>query len=479
MSSQKKKTSYTFQLSKSEVKNLPPSVLETHIRKTFPVIDVFLKEAIDLQQTSDPYVIFYCGDRHLSSSTMKKTNNPCWNEHFEFSVSLDSNKIPTDVFRLEVWGYQFLAKHIYLGASYVDLKNLPVNATSELTVSLEGANGQIILHMTPFNFGKQEETTNKQKASSNTVSSSSTVSSNTTTTTSQGGDTTKGDSKKRLLGKDRYPIMKALTQGGFGNIFISKDLKEDRDVILKKILCDDIEDANWKLQEFMGIRSLDHPNLVKYKDMFVDQTEDKFSLCYVLEFYKNGDLSKYCQKYKAKQKKMEPSKVISYCLQLLNALHYMHSKAKLMHRDLKPANILLSNDFKDVLICDFGMVRELSEKSMAHTVLGTPQYLAPEVSQQQPYGFPADVFSLAIIFYEMITFNFKMNFPYLRLMEEKDEYLSRVKKEITEIDPENYGNLADVVVSMMQLDPEKRITLTDAISSVETILKRVMEKTIT
>lgn len=75
-----------------------------------------------------------------------------------------------------------------------------------------------------------------------------------------------------------------------------------------------------------------------------------------------------------------------------------------MHRDLKSANLLLTEDKKHIKVCDFGLAKDLAlEGASGHTIVGTPPFMAPEICKYQQYSYSADVFSFAMVLYELAT----------------------------------------------------------------------------
>lgn len=98
--------------------------------------------------------------------------------------------------------------------------------------------------------------------------------------------------------------------------------------------------------------------------------------------------------------------------QICNAVAYIHDK-KIAHRDLKPENILYSSDNDEIKIADFGASKQLNFSEWATTRVGSYPYMAPEVESTPPTaserdswcyrGFPADVWSLAVVLYVMLT----------------------------------------------------------------------------
>lgn len=88
---------------------------------------------------------------------------------------------------------------------------------------------------------------------------------------------------------------------------------------------------------------------------------------------------------------------------MISALNYLHSH-RIMHRDLKPQNILLDENGSNAKLCDFGLARNMTrETHLLTSIKGTPLYMAPEVMDNQPYDYSADLWSLGCILYEMLV----------------------------------------------------------------------------
>jgi len=160
--------------------------------------------------------------------------------------------------------------------------------------------------------------------------------------------------------------------------------------------------ADKVLKEAHMLRSLEHPRIIRLEDVFTNGS----TLYMVMEMVKGGDLFDRV----VSKSKYDEEKARVLILQLLSAIHYLHSR-KVAHRDLKPENILLVSKQSDVdiKVTDFGLAKSADEAGGLKTYCGTPQYFAPEVLEQQynyssgkTYSLEADMWSVGVITYALL-----------------------------------------------------------------------------
>jgi len=136
------------------------------------------------------------------------------------------------------------------------------------------------------------------------------------------------------------------------------------------------------------VESLDHPNVVRYHESFLEGDE----LVIALEWAAAGDLKRQIRKAQERGGGLDERVVWKYFSQIADAIGHMHSK-RIMHRDLKPANVFLTLN-GSVKVGDLGLSRELSDATLeAHSKVGTPLYMSPEVLRGDGYDFSSDVWS--------------------------------------------------------------------------------------
>ncbi|MCB1008103.1 MAG: serine/threonine protein kinase [Acidobacteria bacterium] len=201
----------------------------------------------------------------------------------------------------------------------------------------------------------------------------------------------------------RYEVLEEIGKGAMGVVYLARDPLIGRLVALKTFRvgfsAKDQELAQFRsrfVREAQSAGILSHPNIVTIHDV-VDEGAD--GVCFIaMEYVKGTNLKQLLQKPDA----FTTEFLVEVVSQVAEALDYAHSRG-VVHRDIKPANILITPESK-VKITDFGIARlDTSNLTMEGQLLGTPNYMAPEQIQGKDVDHRADIFSLGVVFYEMLT----------------------------------------------------------------------------
>lgn len=194
-----------------------------------------------------------------------------------------------------------------------------------------------------------------------------------------------------------YNLHDVLGQGSFSTVFIGKDIQTSIPYAIKVINTSSIKDPVSLvslLQEIKILKSLKNPNIIELHDVL--STPNNIYL--IMEYCPNGDLKQYLQK----NLRFSENKALEILKQILNGYQELY-KNGIIHRDLKPENILLTSDF-NFKIADFGFAKALDNFSFQtmNSLVGTPLYMSPQILKQEKYTTKSDVWSIGIIYYEMI-----------------------------------------------------------------------------
>lgn len=145
-----------------------------------------------------------------------------------------------------------------------------------------------------------------------------------------------------------------------------------------------LEEEEEALKEVHLLASFDHPYVIRYYDSFVDDE----LLHIVMEYASHGTLIDRIKKQGGVP--LPEENVWRWSLHIFVGLNHMHER-KILHRDLKSANIFIAAN-GDAKIGDLGVSRMLAtHQQMAHTIVGTPYYLSPELCEGRPYNEKSDV----------------------------------------------------------------------------------------
>jgi serine/threonine protein kinase len=207
-----------------------------------------------------------------------------------------------------------------------------------------------------------------------------------------------------LIGKflGKYKILERTGSGGMAEVYRGRHEQLNREVAIKVLhpaLIGQPEFLARFEREARLVANLRHPNIVQMFD-FDTQNDQVFM---VMEFIPGGTLKQRLEELRSVGQFMPLPEVISLLKQMASALDYAHSQ-KMLHRDLKPSNILLDGE-GNLFLTDFGIAHMLGGVKLTTTgsLLGTPAYMSPEQGLGEPLTPSSDLYSLAIILYEMIT----------------------------------------------------------------------------
>ena len=197
---------------------------------------------------------------------------------------------------------------------------------------------------------------------------------------------------------DRYEIIRSIGEGGMANVYLGYDTILDRNVAIKVLRGDLSNDEKFVRRfqrEALSASSLAHPSIVEMYDVGVDD-----NLYYIVMEYVDGKTIKQLLK---KRGSLTLSEAIDIMLQLTDGMSHAHD-SYIIHRDLKPQNIMIKDDGQ-IKITDFGIAMALNSTQLTQTnsVMGSVHYLPPEQASGKGSTIKSDIYSMGIIFYELLS----------------------------------------------------------------------------
>ena len=192
-----------------------------------------------------------------------------------------------------------------------------------------------------------------------------------------------------------YRIEALLGRGGMSVVYRAEDLRLKRKVALKLLAPELAEDQRFRdrfLRESELAASLDHPNIVP----IYEAGETDGQLYIAMRYVAGGDLKGLLREHR----RLEPARALALLSQVADALDAAH-EAGLVHRDVKPGNVLLGSE-EHCYLSDFGLTRQVSSQSgftATGQIVGTIDYVAPEVVEGKELTASADIYSLGCLLY--------------------------------------------------------------------------------
>jgi serine/threonine-protein kinase len=249
---------------------------------------------------------------------------------------------------------------------------------------------------------------------------------------------------------DHYRIDGLVARSGMASIFRATDVRDGRPVAIKiphaEMDADPVLFDRFKREEEIG-KKLNHPGVVR-----VLNDEERSRRYMVLEWVDGRLLRQILNE----QKKLPPERAIRITLALCQALDYIHSHG-VVHRDLKPENIMVGPD-DQVKLIDFGIAANAGSRRLTFAKLteamGTPDYISPEQVKGKRGDGRSDVYSLGVMFYEMLTGKVPFTGPNPFVI--MNERLLNHPIPPREVNPDVSPQLQEIIYRALERDPNKR-----------------------
>jgi len=207
-----------------------------------------------------------------------------------------------------------------------------------------------------------------------------------------------GDSLE-IPGLKGYTVKRCISRGDIASVYLASETHSSRDVVLKVLrqvpdFGSDEALLDRFLAEFEAIGKITHPNVVNIFDLGIADNHAFIAM----EYCSRGSLKRLIR---AGMYAKDAEQIMRKIADALRAMH----QAGILHRDLKPTNVLFRED-ESLALIDFGLAKQAhleAEITGTGKIFGTPYYMSPEQGHGEPLDVRSDIYSLGIVFYEMLT----------------------------------------------------------------------------
>ncbi len=236
----------------------------------------------------------------------------------------------------------------------------------------------------------------------------------------------------------RYRVERRLGEGAFGEVYEVEDLQDGGHLALKLLRRSSPEALFRFKKEFRSLSDITHPNLVRLHELVSEEAQWFFTM----ELVRGETFDVYLRR--------DPAHLREAFRQLAEGLSALHRAGKL-HRDLKPSNVLIEKGGR-VVILDFGLVKELSDKKST-IFAGTPSYMSPEQCGQRPVSEASDWYTVGVMLYFVLSGTLPHSGSIAQLLQEKQKERPVPVKERVADAPEDLAALCD---RLLNIAPEAR-----------------------
>lgn len=237
--------------------------------------------------------------------------------------------------------------------------------------------------------------------------------------------------------KERFNVLRKIGKGGMAEIYLGIERATGKEVAIKILHPEQRENIIHKkrfLSEIKLTKKVKSPYIVKILD-YVWEADIQYI---IMEYVEGETLKDYIHKYS----RLTVDEVIEFSKELAKGLEEIH-KAGIIHRDIKASNIMVSHHGQ-IKILDFGIAINSESERLTKTdnVIGSVQYIAPEILEQKPLTPQSDIYALGILMYEMLTGSvpFKGKDVFETAMQHKNRSVPNVTKLFSNV-PQSLSNV--------------------------------------
>ncbi|KAK4781957.1 hypothetical protein SAY86_016059 [Trapa natans] len=224
-----------------------------------------------------------------------------------------------------------------------------------------------------------------------------------------------------------------LGRGAFKKVYRAFDVLEGIEVAWNQVKVSDFlrnsEDLERLYSEVHLLKALKHKNIIKFYNSWIDTKQKNIN--FITEIFTSGTL----RQYRKKHTHVDVRALKKWARQILEGLLYLHShNPPIIHRDLKCDNIFVNGNQGEVKIGDLGLAAILNQATSAHSVIGTPEFMAPELYEEE-YNELVDIYAFGMCLLELVTFEY----PYVECANAAQIY----KKVTSGIKPASLEKVSD------------------------------------
>lgn len=253
------------------------------------------------------------------------------------------------------------------------------------------------------------------------------------------------------LGSGQFAIVKQCVDKSTGLAFAAKFIKKRQSMASSRgVRREEIE------REVTILQQIQHPNIVRLHDVYENRTD----VVLILELVSGGELFDFL----AQKESLSEEEATQFIKQILEGVNYLHAR-KIAHFDLKPENIMLLDKnvpLPRIKLIDFGLAHKIEAGVEFKNIFGTPEFVAPEIVNYEPLGLEADMWSIGVITYILLS----GASPFLG--ETKQDTLENITAINYEFDEEFFCHTSELakkfISQLLEKDKQKRLRIQEALN---------------